>query len=54
MWKEWVKAILGILIILVPYLGFPLSWIKIFFVICGSFVAVLSFWALSEAKNRLV
>jgi len=54
MWKQWVMAVLGILIILIPNLGFPLSWIKLFIVVCGIVIAVLSFWTLSEAKNRMV
>lgn len=53
MWKQWVMAVLGILIILVPNLGFPLSWIKLFIVTCGIVIAVLSFWVLSEAKNKI-
>jgi len=52
MWKQWVIAVLGILIILIPNLGFPLSWIKLFIVVCGIVIAVLSFWTLSEEKNR--
>jgi len=46
-------AVLGILIILIPNLGFPLSWIKLFIVACGVAIAILSFWALSEEKNRV-
>ena len=54
MWKQWVSAILGLLIILIPYLGFPLSWSNFFFVVSGIIIAVLSFWALSEEKSKNV
>ncbi|MDP2669004.1 MAG: hypothetical protein Q8P07_04190 [bacterium] len=50
--KLQIIAVLGVLLILAHFLGFPLSWIKIFSVVCGVAIVVLSFWSLSEAKHK--
>lgn len=52
MWKYWINVVLGVLLILMPYLAFPLSWNNLFYVISGILIAVLSFWSLSEAKHK--
>lgn len=51
MWKYWANAILGLWIILVPYLGFELGAKDVLLVVSGIVIAALAFWSVSEAKN---
>ncbi|QQG42442.1 MAG: hypothetical protein HYW15_02950 [Candidatus Giovannonibacteria bacterium] len=52
MWKQWTSGILGLLIMLLPYLSFPWGAHKITLFILGVGVAVLSFWSASEKEEK--
>ncbi|MBI4114583.1 MAG: hypothetical protein HY445_01940 [Candidatus Niyogibacteria bacterium] len=45
MWKNWLLGILGLWIILLPFLGLNLTLARTLFIITGIAVAVLGFWA---------
>ena len=49
-WANWLLGILGIWVVIVPYLGFADSALKILLVITGIVIAILGFWA-AAAKN---
>ena len=46
--KLWACGGLGIVTALVPFLGFPPSWVRVFTIVLGLAVAVLAFWAAAE------
>ena len=50
MWQSWLSGILGFWLILVVVLGFSSTLNRIFFVITGLAIAVLSFWSASAHK----
>jgi hypothetical protein len=45
MWQDWVNAILGIWVIITPYLGMSDSAIKSNLVIVGIVIVVLAVWS---------
>ncbi len=51
MWKQWVNGVLGIWIVLLPYLGFTSDIHTWLMVITGIVIAVLAFWSASESKS---
>ncbi len=48
MWQQWVNGIVGLWIILVPFLGFTGNTFTWTLVITGLVVAVLGFWGGAE------
>lgn len=51
--KEKTLFILAIWIMVLPFLGFPESWIKIFFIITGLAIIYLAYLFYLEFKSRL-
>lgn len=51
MWQQWVNGILGIWVIIVPYLGFTESVLKTVLIITGIVIAVLGFWGAAENRS---
>ena len=50
MWQSWLSGILGFWLILVVVFGFSSTLNRIFFIITGIAIAVLSFWSASRCK----
>lgn len=48
MWKQWVNGVLGLWVILMPYVLPPGSAHQISMVVSGIVIAVLAFWSVSE------
>ncbi len=53
MTKNKAQFILGLLIAIMPILGFPNSWTYTFMVIMGLAVSGLTFWAFWERKKSV-
>jgi uncharacterized membrane protein len=53
MWQQWVNGILGIWLIIVPYLGFSTSTETTVIVITGIVVAILGFWGALTTSQRM-
>jgi len=51
--KEKTLFIIGIWIIILPFLGFPDTWRKIFFIITGFMLVYLSYIYYQQAKSRI-
>ena len=52
MWQNWVNGVLGLWIILMPFLGLDPSLHKYLMIATGLVVAVLAFWtAMAEGKS---
>jgi hypothetical protein len=51
MWQNWVSGIIGLFIVLTPFLNFSLSLERTVLMVSGVVVAILSFWASAE-KNK--
>ena len=51
MWKHWVNAFLGVLIIFLPYLGLTDGFKSTLMVVFGIIITVFSFWSASEKRN---
>ena len=52
MWQNWVNVVVGILLIILPFVVAtldPLRWIS---VVGGIVVAVLAYWANTAAQSR--
>ena len=41
---NWIIGILGIWVVVEPFLGFSVSWSRILLIITGLVIAVLGFW----------
>jgi hypothetical protein len=52
--KEKTLFILAIWIMVLPFLGFPESWEKVFFIITGLAFIYLAYLFYLESKNRLL
>lgn len=52
MWRNWINGILGLWIILMPFLGFPPGAHRTLMILSGLVVAILAFWsAMGEGKS---
>jgi len=51
--KEKTLFIIGIWIIILPFLGFPDTWRKIFFIITGFMLVYLSYIYYQQAKSSI-
>lgn len=50
--KERTLLIIGIIVMILPFLGFPNNWRKIFFVIIGFALVYLSYLFYKQVKAR--
>ncbi|HEY4521521.1 MAG TPA: hypothetical protein VJH05_00040 [Candidatus Paceibacterota bacterium] len=50
MWKQWTIAILGLIFIITPFLGFTTFIFKALTAFGGVVFAILGFWLLSAEK----
>lgn len=46
-WQNWVNGVLGLWIILMPFLGFGPGLQRMLMIISGIVIAVLAFWSAS-------
>ena len=51
MWKQWVNAILGLLVLAVPFLGLTTAAFTWTLAIAGILVAVLAVWSVAEGST---
>ena len=52
MWQQWVNAILGLIVVAVPFLGLTAATFTWTLVIVGAAVAVLGFWGAQEVQTE--
>ncbi|HDO23622.1 MAG TPA: hypothetical protein ENG99_00165 [bacterium] len=53
--RDWINGILGVLVIILAFLGFPSSVKAVLMIIIGLAIAFLSFWkGVSEKARREV
>jgi len=50
--KERTLLIIGLLVAVMPFLGFPNSWRKVFFVILGFAIVYLAYLFYKQVKAR--
>lgn len=50
MWRQWVNAILGLLVLAVPFLGLTTAAFTWTLAIAGVIIAVLAVWSVAEAN----
>jgi hypothetical protein len=51
MWKQWVNAILGLLVLAVPFLNLTTTGFTWTLAIAGIVVAVLAVWTATETSS---
>ncbi|MEK9156138.1 MAG: SPW repeat protein [Patescibacteria group bacterium] len=51
MWQQWVNGILGIWVLLVPFLGFTPEALTSVLVVTGLVIAILGFWGAAEHRR---
>jgi len=54
MWQNWLIGILGLWIILLPFLALPLKLQSALIVISGILISVLGFWSASGPKETSI
>jgi len=52
MWKQWIRAIAGIAIIAVPFLGLTNTMLVWTLVVMGTVVIALSLWGVEEVPSE--
>jgi len=52
--KERTLFIIGLWVAILPFLGFPSTWRKIFFVIIGLALVFLAFLFYNQTKKRIL
>lgn len=50
MWRQWVNAILGLLVLAVPFLGLTTAAFTWTLAIAGVIIVVLAVWSVAEAN----
>ncbi len=50
MWQNWLSGILGLWVILMPFLNLPENLPRTLTIVTGVVIAVLGFWAASGSK----
>lgn len=50
MWKNWLNGILGIWVVIIPFLNFSLAWQRTVLIFSGFIIAILGFWSFYEAR----
>lgn len=53
MWRYWVIFGFGIVIAIIQYLGFTPVVLQVFTALAGLMIAALSFWLISEKRERV-
>ncbi len=51
MWKNWTNGVLGLLVILVPFINFSLAVERTVLIFLGIAIAVLGFWGTAVEKK---
>jgi len=51
-WKQWAGGVGGVLVMLLPYLGFTIFMHKALLAVLGLVISVAAFWSLSEDRLR--
>jgi len=51
MWQDWINGVLGLWVILMPFLGFDPGLGKTLTIVTGVVIAVLGFWAAMAASK---
>ncbi|MEK7647099.1 MAG: hypothetical protein AAB378_01830 [Patescibacteria group bacterium] len=51
MWKNWVNGVLGLFVILVPFINFSLAVERTVLILLGIIIAVLGFWGIAGEKK---
>jgi len=52
MWKNWILGVLGLWVILMPFLGMPLTLMRTIFIVTGIAIAVLGFWSATSHRGH--
>ncbi len=50
MWQNWLSGILGLWVILMPFLGLSENLARTVLIVTGVLIAVLGFWAASGSS----
>ena len=50
-WQDWTNGVLGLWIILLPFLGFGVDLQRMLLIISGIVIAVLAFWSASMKRK---
>lgn len=50
MWKQWVNAILGLWVVIIPFTGIAASALTWTLVVTGLVIAVLAFWGVADVS----
>jgi hypothetical protein len=50
MWKQWINAILGLVVLAVPFLGLTTAAFTWTLAIAGIAIAVLAVWSVAEVS----
>ena len=50
--RQRIILILGIWVAVLPFLGFPGSWKRILFLVCGAVIAFLAYLISKERRNN--
>lgn len=53
MWKQWINAILGLLVLAVPFLGLTTAAFTWTLALAGIIIAALAVWTVAEANAEL-
>ncbi|MDP3762841.1 MAG: hypothetical protein Q8Q97_02105 [bacterium] len=51
MWQNWLNGILGLWIILMPFLGLTAGMHRTLMIVTGVVIAVLGFWSASSSNG---
>jgi hypothetical protein len=51
-WQHWINAILGIWVIVVPFLAFTAATLTWVLVVSGAVILVLGFWGAMETDSQ--
>lgn len=51
MWQDWLNGILGIWVLVIPFIGVSGSSLTTTLVVTGVIIAILGFWAAASPKT---
>ena len=51
MWQDWLNGILGIWVLVIPFIGVSGSSLTTTLVVTGVIIAILGFWAAASPKG---
>ena len=52
MWQSWVSGILGLWVVLMPFLGLSQGLHRNLMIVSGVVIAILGFWSASGTKSE--